>query len=346
MLSSRKLEAAFRDSFLLLREFQWPLLGFFGLIAGGGSLYVHLAGLAGEPPDSVVEAAYHILGLVFLSPIEDFPETWYLQLFNFMIPLIGLSILAQGIADFSILFFNRRARGKEWEIAVASTYKDHVVVIGLGHLGYRVSHHLHAMDQELVAIELNTDTDLVVSVKALGVPVLEDDGAREASLTAAGIHKAASIILCTQNDGMNLQIALKARSLNPDIHVVVRIFDDDFARALNEQFGFQALSATASASPIFAASAVGVNMTRSIQVDNRPVNLALLEIDVDSMLVNRSVEEIEADHGICIVLQARPGTETRYHPPADTILKAADRIAVLGDARQINTLAHLKLKEE
>jgi len=62
----------------------------------------------------------------------------------------------------------------------------------------------------------------------------------------------------TQNDGVNLQIALKTRSLIPDIHVAVRVFNDGFARALNEQFGFQALSAMLSASPIFAASAVGL----------------------------------------------------------------------------------------
>ncbi len=342
----RILEAGLRDTYLLLREFQWPLLAFLALIGGGGYLYFHFAGLAGEPPGNFIEAAYHVLGLVFLSPIETFPAAWYLQLFNFLIPVLGLSILAQGIADFSILFFNRRARGKEWEMAVASTYKDHVVVIGLGHLGYRVSHHLHAMNQELVAIELNTATDLVASVKELGIPVLEDDGSREASLIAAGIKKASAIILCTQHDGMNLQIALKARSLNPDIHVVVRIFDDDFARALNEQFGFQALSATASASPIFAASAVGVNMTRSIQVDDRPINLALIEINADSMLVHRSIKEIEADHGIGIVLVARPGAEPSFHPSPDKVLMAADRIAVLGEARQINTLAHLRLKQE
>jgi len=95
-----------------------------------GLLCVHLAKLAGEPPDRVVEAAYHILGLEFLHPIEDFPETWYLQLFIFIIPLIDLSILAQGITDFSFLIFNSWSRDKEWKMAVASTFKDHIVVIG------------------------------------------------------------------------------------------------------------------------------------------------------------------------------------------------------------------------
>ncbi len=341
----RNLEAAVRDSLILLREFQWPLLSFLLLITGGGYLYSWLALQAGEPPDNFPEAAYHILGLVFLSPIEAFPKAWFLRLFNFIVPILGLSILAQGIADFGILFFNRRARGKEWEMAVASTFRDHVVVIGLGHLGYRVSHHLHAMDQDVVAIELDPNTDLVASVRELGIPVLEDDGSREASLVAAGIEKASSIILCTQNDGMNLQIALKARSLNPDIHVVVRIFDDDFANALQNQFDFQALSTTASASPIFAASAVGVNMTRSILIDDQAMNLALIEIEEDSLLINQTIQEVEDAFEICIVLHYQDQRGATFHPPSDQSLTGKDKIAILGDARKINLLAHLKFRE-
>ncbi len=342
-ISRRTLEAALRDSILLLREFQWPLFAFLGLNAAGGYLYYRLAAAAGEPPGNYPEAIYQVLGLVFISPIEEFPQAWYLQIFYLLIPLIGLSILAQGIADFGILFFNRRERGKEWEMAVASTFNDHVVVIGLGHLGYRVSHHLHAMDQDVVAIELKTDTDLVSSVKNLGIPVLEDDGSRETILKAAGVKKASAIMLCTQNDGMNLQIALKARSLNPEIQVVVRIFDDDFAKSLQKQFGFQALSATASASPIFAASAVGLDMTRPIWIDDRPMNLGLIEVENDSSLIGKTVQEIEELFDICVILQHQGQGKPDFHPSPEKKISHGDQIAVLGDAKQINTLAHLKI---
>ena len=74
-----------------------------------------------------------------------------------------------------------------------------------------------------------------------------------ANIEAANIKDARTIILASQNDAMNLQIALKARSMNPKIQVVIRIFDEDFAHALQEQFGFTALSATEMAAPVFAA---------------------------------------------------------------------------------------------
>ena len=84
----------------------------------------------------------------------------------------------------------------------------------------------------------------------MGIPVIPADARHAGALESANIKEARTIILASQNDAMNLQIALKARSLNPDIQVVIRIFDEDFAHALQEQFGFIALSATEMATPV------------------------------------------------------------------------------------------------
>ena len=336
----RKLYASIRDTWLLFRQFQWPLVVFIGAIVGGGLLYDSLAKVAGEPINSTSEAIYHILGLTFLQPIEAFPNAWYLQSFYFIMPIIGIGILAQGVADFGVLFFNRRERGKDWQMAVASTFNKHVVLIGLGHLGFRVAQHLHNMGQDVVVIEINPKADLVASVQDLGIPILADDGKREAALKAAGVEKAQAIILCTQNDSLNLQIALKARKLNPAIQVVVRIFDDDFAIALQEQFRFQALSATGRAAPAFAAAAAGVDMTRPITVEGQELSMASLQIQHGSPLVNTSVASIEKDAEVSVVLLRRGNEISDFHPAYGASLlcrdvgnhlhKGVDNIGIVG----------------
>lgn len=335
----RQVRASFRDTWLLLRQFQWPLLTFIGSIVGGGILYRYLANYAGEPIGDLVAANYHILTLVVMNPILDFPSVWYLQIFNFVMPIIGIGIFAQGAAEFGVLFFNRRARGKEWEMAVASTFSHHIVLVGLGHLGYRVACHLHSMGLDVVAIDLDPKADLLLSVQELGIPVLADDSTREQALKAAGIQKARAIILCTQQDGLNLQIAMKARGLNLDIQVVLRIFDDDFASALNEQFGFQAISTSATASPIFAATAAGVEMTRPITVEGQSLCLASISIGSDSQLPGLSVENIESDFDVSVVLLRRKDESPDFHPGPDRQIKNDDVVAVLGGAAEISNLA-------
>ncbi|MBC8509035.1 MAG: NAD-binding protein [Anaerolineales bacterium] len=335
----RKARASIRDTWLLIRQFQWPLFIFIVAIFGGGILYQSLSTLANEPIDSLSAAAYHILTLVFLSSIGNYPNTWYLQIFYFLMPIIGIGILAQGVADFGVLFFNRRARGKEWEMAVASTFNHHVVLVGLGHLGFRVANHLHSMGQDVVVIDVDPKADLVQSVKDLGIPVIADDSTREAALRAAVVPEARAIILCTQKDGLNLQVAMKARTLNPNIQVVIRIFDDDFANALREQFGFVAFSTSATSSPIFAAAAAGVDMTRPITVEGQALCLASLQVTLQSKVNGLSVEDIERDFDVSVVLLRRKDEGPDFHPAPDRQIMVDDTLAVLGGAPEISAVA-------
>jgi Trk K+ transport system NAD-binding subunit len=335
----RKVYASLRDTWLLFRQFQWPLVAFASAIIGGGLLYDGLARIAGEPINSFSEAIYHVLGLTFLQPIEEFPNAWYLQSFYFIMPIIGIGILAQGVADFGVLFFNRRERGKDWAMAVASTFNKHVVLIGLGHLGFRVAQKLHQLGQDVVVIEINPKADLVATIQDLGIPILADDGKREAALRAAGVEKAEAILLCTQNDSLNLQIALKARSIKKDIRVVLRIFDDDFATALQDQFKFKAMSATGRAAPAFAAAAAGVDMTRPITVEGEELSLASMVIGINSAIANATIEEIESQYDVSVVLLRRGGELPDYHPNASRKIAPDDTLAVFGGSTQISVLA-------
>ena len=254
-------------------------------------------------------------------------------------PLIGISILAMGLADFGFMFFNRRARSKEWEMAVASTFNRHTILVGLGHLGFRVVEMLREMDERVVVIEQRPAVELINTVKKMDVPVIQADGSHQPSLEAAGIKRARTIVLCTQNDSLNLQVALKARSLNPEIQVVLRIFDEDFAQSLQEQFGFAALSATGMAAPAFAAAAAGADVTRPITIEGQSLSLARLTIQKDSPLVNSSVSGIEKQYNISVILLKRD-RESDLHPAGDRIFSAGDKLAILGSPEHINTIVH------
>jgi voltage-gated potassium channel len=323
----RHLRASLRDTWLLFREFGWPLLIFAVAVTGGGSLYYVLSRNTSEP----------VGNLAFLQSMRAYPEEWYLEVFYFLMPVIGLGIFAQGIADFSVLLFNRRSRGKEWEMAVASTYTNHIILVGLGHLGYRVVRDLHRMEQDVVVVELNPKADLVASVKQMDIPVIQDDATREPALEAAGISRARAIILCTQNDSMNLQVALKARRMQPAVHVVLRIFDDDFADALHDQFGFTAMSATGMAAPAFASAASGVDITRPITVEGETLSLARFKVQPDSDLNSMIVSNIEARYNVSVVLLHR-NHEADLHPSAECKILSGDILGILGGPEEISQL--------
>ena len=334
------LRASIRDTTILMGEFRAPLLWFSVAILGGGMLYDFLSRLLNEPINSLAESIYTVLTITFLQPPNrDFPTHIVLQLFHFLMPIIGLVMLAQGLADFGSLLFNRRARTKEWEMAIASTLKKHVILVGLGHLGYRVALKIHEMGEQIAAIEFNANTDTLSAVRDLGIPVIHDDATRAASLEAANIKDARTIILASQNDAMNLQIALKARSMNPNIKVVVRIFDEDFAHALQDQFGFIALSATEMAAPIFAAAASGVDVTNPISIEGQLLSLARLIVSEDSAFANKTVGYVEDNFHLNVVLLRRDH-QSEMHPTDSSLIHAGDTLAVLGGPDELHHLMH------
>ena len=333
----RQWKAGWRDTLILLKEFQLPLLLFTVAVVGGGFAYAGLANYVGAPVHNLTEAIYIVLTAAFLQPVGEFPKHFALQIFHFIMPLIGIIILAQGLADFGSLLFNRRARSKEWEMAVASTMNNHIVLVGLGHLGYRVAQRLHEMGKSVAVVEINLGTHTTIAARDMGIPVIQGDARHAAALEGANIKDAHTIILASQNDAMNLQIALKARSLNPDIEVVIRIFDEDFAHSLQDQFGFTALSATEMAAPVFAAAASGADVTNPISIEGQQLSLARVTIPPSSSLDNKTVGYVEDNYHLNIIL-LRHDHQSEMHPTDTRPLHAGDTLAVLGGPEQLSRL--------
>jgi voltage-gated potassium channel len=108
----REWKASLRDTFILFGEFRLALGAFIVAILGIALIYYFLSIEYGTPIRSYPEAVYLILTLTFLQPSGEFPNHPLLQMWFFIMPLIGIAILAFGLTDFGVALFNRRARSK------------------------------------------------------------------------------------------------------------------------------------------------------------------------------------------------------------------------------------------
>jgi Trk K+ transport system NAD-binding subunit len=256
-------------------------------------------------------------------------------------PVLGLAILARGATDFAVLFFNRRARGEAWQVAVASTYTDHVVLVGLGHLGFRVARELHNLGQDVVAVERDPHADLLEQVRTLGFPIIHDDALQDETLFKAGLARASAVILCTNDDVLNLRLALKARALNSTARIIVRLFDDDFARDISQNFGIdQALSASALAAPAFAGAATQADISRPITLEGRVLSMGRFVIKPRSGLNGRTVGQLEHEFDVSVVLHRREA-DADLHPQPDIALQTGDSLAIFADPQTLARIAKI-----
>jgi len=193
------------------------------------------------------------------------------------------------------------------------------------------------MGESVAIVELQLGTNTAAAALDMGIPITQGDARHSGSLEAANIKEARTIILASQEDAMNLQIALRARSLNPKIQVVIRIFDEEFAHALREQFGFTALSATDMAAPMFAAAAAGVDVTNPISIEGQQLSLARLTIPASSRLAEKTIGYVEDNYHLNIIL-LRHDHQSEMHPTDTRPLHAGDTLAVLGGPEQLSRL--------
>lgn len=338
----RYLVASWRDVRALCREFRVSLLLFAGILLTGA---IVLDGLYASPRTgeglSFSEALYAVFALIFFQPTVDFPDVWYLQLFFFVVPLVGLGVIAEGIVRFWVTLFGRRTGRREWQVALASTCKNHFVVCGLGRDGSRVVEQLVKFDEEVVGIERNPEGQFIGSIHEMGVPVIVGDARRRETLVEAGVERACAIVICTEDDLANLAIALEARELKSDIRVVMRMFDGELAKKVEKGFGIHAaFSTSALAAPAFAAAATQTQITHSFYMDDELLNVSEIKIQPASRLVGKSLAELESELDLSVILYKGRG-KIDLHPDPQIRLHGDDRIVVFASLDVLNRLAQL-----
>ncbi len=337
----RFLVANLRVFLLLWKRFRLSL-SFFVVIIVAGSLILWLGY---HSPDtgahlSYPEALYAVFSMLFFQSVVSFPRG-PLEILFFVIPVLGLSVVAEGFISFSLLLFDRRNPSGEWTVALASTYSGHVIVCGLGHVGYRVVRQLLQFGQEIVGIEKNQQAPFLERVRGLGVPVLMGEATSPEVLRQAGVEKAQAVIVATNNDMVNMEIVMVVRELNPNIRVVLRMFDADLADRVGQLFGIRtAFSTSAIAAPAFATAAIHEGVTHSFMLEGEILNVSEITVTPESALVGQTVDQLEDELDLSVIFHQR-GTVRDMHPACDLRLEAGDKVVVFATLEQLNRLERM-----
>jgi voltage-gated potassium channel len=244
----------------LADEFRWTLALLMGAVVLLASAYVLTphAALGGRCP-SLATSLYGAWMALFAQPIFSPPETWYLALLCGLYPLLGFGLVGEGVVRIGLLIVSKKHGEQEWMKVSASTYRDHIVLCGLGHLGYRILCQLQAAKTQVVALEKDPNARFLNDAKATGVPVLVHDMKDDQALIEAGVKYARAIIIATNDDMANLEVALDARRMNPKIRIIMRLFDQQIADKFKEAALIdEAFSSAALAAPIVADMALRV----------------------------------------------------------------------------------------
>ncbi|KUN33960.1 potassium transporter TrkA [Streptomyces longwoodensis] len=319
---------------LFSRQLRWSLAG---LVACVVALAVALW----------LATGIHPLGALYLTLLDLFSindpavgastERQVLQLLSGLVGLLLLPVLLAAVLEALGTFrgagaLRRPPRGMG----------GHVVLLGLGKIGTRVLVRLRELGIPVVCVEAGADARGLAVARRLRVPVVLGDVTQEGVLEAAKIHRAHAFLAVTSSDTTNLEAVLYARSVRPDLRVVLRLYDDDFATAVYRTLrvaypGAQTRSRSVShlAAPAFAGAMLGRQILGAIPVERRVLLFVALEAGAHAQLADRTVgEAFRAGYWRVLALDTGAGASGLvWDLPDDYVLRGRDRV-VLAATRQ------------
>jgi Trk K+ transport system NAD-binding subunit len=192
--------------------------------------------------------------------------------------------------------------------------KGHVIVCGLGDVGFRVVEHLVHDGLQVAACDINERGKFVQLARRMGVPVLVGDALLPDNLRILGVEHARAVIAATNDDVVNVEVMMNARDMGPEARLVARVFDQKLADRAEQRFGIHAChSVSALAAPYFAGAALGDDVNTVVHVGDQVWLVAERTVTGGSPAAGMPVSAFDA-RGEVALLAVRDGAEARWGP--------------------------------
>ena len=247
-------------------------------LAAKAAIVVGLSRLLGATPGTALRSGLALaqageFGLVLVARGAEF-ALFDATLVQAAIAGMVLSMLA---GPFLIQYSDRivlRVSGSEWmlralqlhQVAVRSIGTErHVVVCGYGRTGQSIARFLERESIGYVALDL--DPERVREAAAAGDTVVFGDASRRETLIAAGVRRAAVLVVTYIDLPSAVKVLAHAHEINPALPVIVRTRDDSGLEKLEEAGAAEVVPDTFESSLMLASHAmlmVGVPVRRVV----------------------------------------------------------------------------------
>jgi Trk K+ transport system NAD-binding subunit len=224
--------------------------------------------------------------------------------------------------------------------------RGHVLVIGLGTVGLEVVQRLARAGTDVVVVEMNEHNRHLGQVRALGVPVVIADATLPQVLAGVQLATASGVAVLTSDDMANLETGLAVRDQLGQrwatVPVVLRIFDPQFARSVQQTFGFHYVRSTAAlAAPWFVGAALGLDVLSTFYAGDQPLLVARLTVTPGGGLHGLRMDDLGALTRVLAIRRAADQAVLERLPRRATQFQPADEAYLIGPYDELLTVLRL-----
>ncbi len=153
---------------------------------------------------------------------------WYAKLFTIALIFAGMSVILYFISNVTAFLIEGNLKELFWRKKMQKLIgklNGHYIVCGAGKFGEHIIREFVDTRRPFVVIEAEREHVTEVAVRFPDAPVVHGDAAENDVLEAAGVGRAAGMLVATENDKDNIVITLTGRQMNHTMRIVTRCND-------------------------------------------------------------------------------------------------------------------------
>lgn len=248
---------------------------------------------------SIIDALYFAVTTTTTVGFGDFnfkdsPALY--KLYGSFIMIAGACLLAALYSVITDFFVSKRFD----QLFGINKYKlkDHIIIAGLGRIGYRVANLLQENGLRVVVIENDPENEFISLLRGR-VPIVYGDAQYPDILSKAGIANARTVVAIIDDDLKNINILLQAKKLNGQIRTVARLFNRAIEQKAKQSFNINhVLSASAISAPLFLATAINERIVTAFEWDGSLFSIFELCVKESHTLRSFTPRQLLEKHGV------------------------------------------------
>ncbi len=275
-----------------------------------------------------------------LEPLTDLPG--WLQLFSLGVTLTGTAFVGVLYALLTEALLSSKFQFNSKRPPIPK--ENHVVIVGFGRLGQKVAEKLQELKKPVLAITLNpiTETSTTLTIPLISGHSLTD------SLKLAHLHKAQSMIIVTDDDIINIEIALLSQKINPHCQLVIRTNGDTLTENLSQLLpDATIIDPYMAAAEAFTGAAFGENILGLSRLQQQTILVTQYHIEENDTLQGLLLSEVAYGYGVIpVIYQSHLDASPTTLPSDDIRLAGGDLLIVLATIEGLKAIElgkpHLK----
>jgi len=257
------------------------------------------------------------------EPLTGFPG--WLQLFSLTVTLAGTAFVGVLYALLTEALLSSKFQFNSKRPPIPK--ENHIIIVGFGRLGQKVAEKLQELKKPVLAITLNPITETSAT---LTIPLISGHNLND-SLKLAYLEKAKSMVIVTDDDIINIEIALLSQKINPYCQLVIRTNGDTLTENLSQLLPYATIiDPYIAAAEAFTGAAFGENILGLSRLQQQTILVTQYHIEENDTLQGLLLSEVAYGYGVIpVIYQSHLDASSVTLPSDDIRLAVGDLLIVL-----------------